>query len=866
MPIEIQCPECGKSHRRASVPSGRDIQCPKCGVFFSSEEAVHRIPDEDDEPPRRKPKPKVVLEELDDDELPQPASVRRSRDDDEFGDRPRRSRKKKAAKSSAPLLAMIGGGLAFLLVVVGGLVWAFPGSKAKPPVAVNSTESITTPTASSISAATPSPLVVNTLAKTSTTTPTMAPKPPTAFPTPATPSMPSAVPKGPVPPTAPSEASKPTPPVAAPLTAAFDPALLEKSRKATVRILLEAGKHSGSGSGFIVRSNLDAAYIVTNFHVIAVPEEEPEPANNQGGAPGPRGGPAGPRGFPGPAGPGGPRGPGMIPRPPTPFSHNRSFGPPGFGNPIFGGGGQEEKPKIKPKVTVVLHSGTPNESKHVAEIVAVDPEADLATLRIGGARNVPDPLDTTQETPVQETMPVAILGFPGGVQEIQTHEGKVSQVRRDDKGMLEDLQVNGSLIPGNSGGPIVDVQGRLVGIAVSTVMGKNVGFAIPASRLDHMFKGSLHAGLVFQIKPYGGSFNVNGEIWYVDRKQAVRKRDNIKVTISAAPEGASATNYTVLASINDPMHKINVIKALFSKTPGPATPGPDGWAALTNPQAVNLNLRNDIAIGSFTLPKDAVADETFYFQFTFVNAEGKTIYSQPHPVRLTFPKNLKAMTIRVKTPLEDSVRRYVDDQITKALGKRGIRSMRTATGVTLLLDNVEDPKKLIEEINFGKVVSVEGGTVNVEVGAVTLPTPTNEELTKAIQDIKSGEEGRVQGAVDRLGKTYVIVPARREEVAKSLEPLLTDKNVFIRRPATSAPQQWSGPENVPALIKALETREALSTETVCTILKKYKDPSLREALGGPAGGWLCRARCGGSTAGDRRSRGGEGGDSVPHQR
>ena len=63
----------------------------------------------------------------------------------------------------------------------------------------------------------------------------------------------------------------------------------------------------------------------------------------------------------------------------------------------------------------------------------------------------------------------------------------MSTLRNDDLGQLFAIQLDGSLQPGNSGGPIVDERGRLIGIAVAKVGGVDtIGLAIPADELREL--------------------------------------------------------------------------------------------------------------------------------------------------------------------------------------------------------------------------------------------------------------------------------------------------------------------------------------------------------------------------------------------
>jgi hypothetical protein len=74
-------------------------------------------------------------------------------------------------------------------------------------------------------------------------------------------------------------------------------------------------------------------------------------------------------------------------------------------------------------------------------------------------------------------MPLFAFGFPFGEAlarhkgnpAITVSKGSISSLRRDDGGELAIVQIDGELNPGNSGGPVVDAQGRLVGVAVAKV-------------------------------------------------------------------------------------------------------------------------------------------------------------------------------------------------------------------------------------------------------------------------------------------------------------------------------------------------------------------------------------------------------------
>ena len=79
--------------------------------------------------------------------------------------------------------------------------------------------------------------------------------------------------------------------------------------------------------------------------------------------------------------------------------------------------------------------------------------------------------------------PLLVLGSPLGLGGTVT-SGIASAFRTEDG--LTYMQFSAPISPGNSGGPLLDERGRVVGVAVSKIVGsgaEGLGFAIPSSRL-----------------------------------------------------------------------------------------------------------------------------------------------------------------------------------------------------------------------------------------------------------------------------------------------------------------------------------------------------------------------------------------------
>jgi S1-C subfamily serine protease len=73
------------------------------------------------------------------------------------------------------------------------------------------------------------------------------------------------------------------------------------------------------------------------------------------------------------------------------------------------------------------------------------------------------------------------------------------------------LQLQGSLNPGCSGGPVVNVEGKLCGVQVQTIRGSGLGFAIPTEEVVRLVKGRLSTWRVAVKKDESGEGEYNVE-------------------------------------------------------------------------------------------------------------------------------------------------------------------------------------------------------------------------------------------------------------------------------------------------------------------------------------------------------------------
>jgi regulator of sirC expression with transglutaminase-like and TPR domain len=130
-----------------------------------------------------------------------------------------------------------------------------------------------------------------------------------------------------------------------------------------------------------------------------------------------------------------------------------------------------------------IHVTLPDGRKlDVTEVHAWDRNFDLAVIRVA-AKNLPAlPLGDSDE--LKQGAAVVAIGNPQGLDH-SVVQGVVS-AKRDIEGM-EMIQVAIPIEPGNSGGPLIDLEGRVHGIlTLKSAVTANLGFAIPVNALKSL--------------------------------------------------------------------------------------------------------------------------------------------------------------------------------------------------------------------------------------------------------------------------------------------------------------------------------------------------------------------------------------------
>ena len=296
-------------------------------------------------------------------------------------------------------------------------------------------------------------------------------------------------------------------------------------------------------------------------------------------------------------------------------------------------------------VSCIFSSGTRTEFTVEGKIVGIDDNEDLAFISVEHP-NLPPALKIDAQPELFETQNILIAGFPFGSNlatssdnpTLTISKGSISSLRRTSLRTPTLIQIDVSVNPGNSGGPLVNSTGDVIGIISIKLEGTQLGFAIPSGNLNDALNGSV-------AFISGGSQNA--------------KKDG--------------TDFGLEAVLIDPLQKITKVQLnLIDKANAQADfSGNDKWPQVPSYKSfTSTQIKNGIA--SFKIDKQLRIEPPHAIQAVCIRANGEKHFTNlfkvnskaaapPTPVP---PSNLSPQpSIRKHYPKPEDGTEMLDDSI-----------------------------------------------------------------------------------------------------------------------------------------------------------------------------------------------------------
>ncbi|TCM96843.1 serine protease Do [Paenibacillus sp. BK033] len=169
-----------------------------------------------------------------------------------------------------------------------------------------------------------------------------------------------------------------------------------------------------------------------------------------------------------------------------------------------------------------------NGEKREAKLVGSDQITDLAVLEMDG-KDIKTVAEIGKSSKLQPAEFVLAIGNPLGLGDslsmgIVSKTHRVVPVSLNEDGVYdwqqEVIQVNVSINEGNSGGPLIDMDGKVVGInsmKIAEVGVEGLGFAIPIDNAMPIIDSLMEKGYV--SRPYLGVYTVDLEQYFAQKQQ-----------------------------------------------------------------------------------------------------------------------------------------------------------------------------------------------------------------------------------------------------------------------------------------------------------------------------------------------------------
>lgn len=146
-----------------------------------------------------------------------------------------------------------------------------------------------------------------------------------------------------------------------------------------------------------------------------------------------------------------------------------------------------------------------NGNSYPGEVIGSDGYSDLAVLSVNAPSEEFHPLEISSSSTLEVGDPVIAIGSPMGLENSMT-TGIISQTGRTIEEtsagsypIANIIQTNVAINPGNSGGPLLNYEGKVVGITTAIIENsEGLGFAIPSNTILKEIESLIETGLYNQ--------------------------------------------------------------------------------------------------------------------------------------------------------------------------------------------------------------------------------------------------------------------------------------------------------------------------------------------------------------------------------
>lgn len=138
----------------------------------------------------------------------------------------------------------------------------------------------------------------------------------------------------------------------------------------------------------------------------------------------------------------------------------------------------------------------------------IDRELDLCLLTISGESLTAMKLSNKEKPSLMNE--ILVIGYPLG-RSFKTTPGYI-QAYQDVDGMGEMLDLSAVVAPGNSGGPVINERGEVIGVITAVIPGYNFNLAIPsANLLSFITRDTSSTSVVIDSEPEGAWVFIDSE-------------------------------------------------------------------------------------------------------------------------------------------------------------------------------------------------------------------------------------------------------------------------------------------------------------------------------------------------------------------